>query len=50
MSQLAADGGLRAIDVGPLALAHQLEGAGYVNMAIQPGLGTNYGSALKVVA
>ena len=25
--QLAADGGLRAIDVGPLALAHQLEGS-----------------------
>ena len=44
VSQLAADGGLRAIDVGPLALAHQLEGVGYVNMAIQPGLGTNYGS------
>ena len=50
VSQLATDGGLRAIDVGPLALAHQLEGVGYVNMAIQPGLGTNYGSALKVVA
>ena len=50
VSQLAADSGLRAIDVGPLALAHQLEGVGYVNMAIQPGLGTNYGSALKVVA
>jgi predicted dinucleotide-binding enzyme len=50
VAQLVADGGLRAIDVGPLALAHQLEGVGYVNMAIQPGLGTNYGSALKVVA
>jgi 8-hydroxy-5-deazaflavin:NADPH oxidoreductase len=50
VQQLAADSGLRAIDVGPLALAHQLEGAGYMNMAIQPGLGTNYGSALKVVA
>jgi predicted dinucleotide-binding enzyme len=50
VSQLAADGGLRAIDVGPLALAHQLEAVGYVNMAIQPGLGTNYASALKVVA
>jgi predicted dinucleotide-binding enzyme len=49
VSQLAADSGMRAIDVGPLALAHQLEGAGYVNMAIQPGLGTNYGSALKVI-
>ena len=50
VAQLAADGGLRAVDVGPLALAHQLEGAGYVNMAIQPALGTNYASALKVVA
>ena len=50
VSQLAADGGLRAIDVGPLALAHQLEGVGYVNMAIQPALGTNYASALKVIA
>ena len=50
VAQLATDGGLRAIDVGPLALAHQLEGAGYLNMAVQPALGTNYGSALKVVA
>ena len=50
VEQLATDGGLRAIDVGPLALAHQLEGAGYINMAVQPALGTNYGSALKVVA
>ena len=50
VSQIAADGGLRAIDVGPLALAHQLEGAGYLNMAVQPALGTNYGSALKVIA
>ena len=36
VQQLAADGGLRAIDVGPLALAHQLEGVGYINMAVQP--------------
>ena len=50
VAQLATDGGLRAIDVGPLALAHQLEGAGYLHMAVQPALGTNYGSALKVVA
>ena len=50
VAQLATDGGLRPIDVGPLALAHQLEGAGYLNMAVQPALGTNYGSALKVVA
>ena len=50
VQELAADSGLRAIDVGPLALAHQLEGAGYLNMAVQPALGTNYASALKVVA
>jgi predicted dinucleotide-binding enzyme len=50
VGQLAADGGMRAIDVGPLALAHHLEAVGYVNMAIQPGLGTNYGSAIKVLA
>jgi predicted dinucleotide-binding enzyme len=50
VGQLAADGGLRAIDAGPLAIAHQLEGLGYVNMAIQPALGTEYGSAIKVLA
>ena len=50
VEELAADSGLRAIDVGPLALAHQLEGAGYLNMAVQPALGTNYASALKVLA
>jgi predicted dinucleotide-binding enzyme len=48
--QLAADGGLRAIDAGPLALAGNLEALGYLNMAIQPSLGTNYASAIKVVA
>ena len=50
VSALVEDGGLRAIDVGPLALARQLEGAGYVHMAVQPGLGTGYASGLKVLA
>jgi 8-hydroxy-5-deazaflavin:NADPH oxidoreductase len=49
VSRLAADGGLRAVDAGPLALAHHLEAAGYLHMAVQPALGTEYGSALKVV-
>jgi 8-hydroxy-5-deazaflavin:NADPH oxidoreductase len=48
--QLAEDAGLRAIDAGPLAHAHQLEGLGYLHMAIQDGLGTGYGSTIKVVA
>jgi NADPH-dependent F420 reductase len=50
VGQLAGDGGLRAIDAGPLALAHHLEALGYLNMAIQPALGTNYGSAIKILA
>jgi predicted dinucleotide-binding enzyme len=49
VKQLAADGGLRPIDAGPLALAHHIEALGYLNMAIQPGLGTNYASAVKVL-
>ena len=48
--ELAESAGLRAIDAGPLALARQLEGAGYVHMAIQPGLGGTYASALKIVS
>jgi NADPH-dependent F420 reductase len=50
VSRLASDGGMRPIDAGPLALAHHLEALGYLNMAIQPTLGTNYGSAFKVLA
>jgi predicted dinucleotide-binding enzyme len=48
--ELAERGGLRVLDVGPLALARQLEGAGYLHMAIQPGLGGTYASALKVIS
>ena len=50
VKQLVRDGGLRSVDVGPLALAHHVEALGYVNMAIQPDLGTNYSSAIKVLA
>ena len=50
VKQFARDGGLRPVDVGPLALAHHVEALGYLNMAIQPDLGTNYASALKVLA
>ena len=37
--ELAESAGLRVLDAGPLAIARQLEGAGYLHMAIQPGLG-----------
>ncbi len=48
--ELAESGGLRVLDAGPLAHARQLEGAGYVHMAVQPGLGGTYASALKIVS
>jgi predicted dinucleotide-binding enzyme len=48
--QIAEDGGLRAIDAGPFAHALQLEGLGYLHMAIREGLGTGYGSAVVVLA
>lgn len=48
--ELAEGAGLRVLDAGPLAVARQLEGAGYLHMAIQPGLGGTYASALKIVA
>jgi predicted dinucleotide-binding enzyme len=48
--RLAESAGLRVLDAGPLAHARQLEGAGYLHMAIQPGLGGTYASALKIVS
>jgi predicted dinucleotide-binding enzyme len=50
VSRLAEDAGLRAVDAGPLAHARQLEGLGYLHMAIQDSLGTGYGSTVKVLA
>ena len=50
LRRLAEDSGMRLVDAGPLAVARQLEGAGYLHMAIQGDLGTSYGSALKVVS
>jgi len=50
VSRLASEGGMRPIDAGSLALAHNLEALSYLHMTIQPTLGTNYGSAFKVLA
>ena len=47
---LVGDAGLRAIDVGPLKRARELEALGYLHMAIQQPLGTNYASTVKVLA
>jgi NADPH-dependent F420 reductase len=47
--RLAEDGGLRVIDAGPLARAHELEALGYLHMARQEPLGTGFSSAIKVM-
>jgi 8-hydroxy-5-deazaflavin:NADPH oxidoreductase len=46
---LAEGTGLRVVDAGPLATARQVEGLGYVHMAIQGSLGTGYDTAIKVL-
>jgi 8-hydroxy-5-deazaflavin:NADPH oxidoreductase len=48
ISQLAADGGLRPIDVGPLHRAQQLEQLGFLHISLQQPLGLNFGSAVKL--
>jgi predicted dinucleotide-binding enzyme len=50
VSQLARDGALRPIDAGALKRARELEALGYLHMALQPSLGTAFGSALKVLS
>jgi 8-hydroxy-5-deazaflavin:NADPH oxidoreductase len=42
-------GGLRAVDVGPLKRARQLEQVGLFHMAVQDQLGSGFGSAVKLL-
>jgi predicted dinucleotide-binding enzyme len=49
VKQLVEDGGLRPVDAGPLARAHELETLGFLHMALQAPLGTQYGSTIKIV-
>jgi predicted dinucleotide-binding enzyme len=48
--ELVESGGLRAVDAGGLARAHELEALGYLHMAVQNGLGTGFASAVKLLA
>ena len=50
VSELAEGGGLRAVDAGPLARAHELEAIGYLHMALQESLGTGFGSTIKFLS
>jgi hypothetical protein len=48
--ELVETGGLRPVDAGALARAHELEALGYLHMAVQQSLGTGFASGLKVLA
>ena len=48
--QLVQDGGLRAIDAGPLNRARQLEALGLLGITLQNTLGTHFQSAWKILA
>lgn len=50
VSQLVRDGGLRPVDAGPLARAHELEALGFLHMALQAPLGTGFASTIKVLS
>ena len=50
VTKLVNDGGLRAIDAGPLSHARQLEAMGFLGIALQGTLGTSFKSAWKIVA
>jgi 8-hydroxy-5-deazaflavin:NADPH oxidoreductase len=47
VSQLVTDGGMRAIDAGPLHRARQIEAMQLLHITLQGTLGTNWGSAIK---
>jgi 8-hydroxy-5-deazaflavin:NADPH oxidoreductase len=50
VAQLVRDGGLRAIDVGSLERARQLEGLGFLGITLQQPLGLNFQSAWKLIS
>jgi NADPH-dependent F420 reductase len=50
VAQLVRDGGLVAIDAGPLRRARQLEGLGFLGMTLQQPLGLNFQSAWKLIS
>jgi 8-hydroxy-5-deazaflavin:NADPH oxidoreductase len=50
VAELARGGGLNPIDTGPLRRARELERLGFLHMVLQDGLGTGYGSAIKVLS
>ncbi|MFI7273810.1 NADPH-dependent F420 reductase [Streptomyces sp. NPDC049879] len=49
VAELAASGGLRPLDVGPLRRARELEAFQFLHMAAQERLGLNWSSAVKIL-
>jgi len=50
VAQLVTDAGMRPIDSGPLSRARQIEGMQFLHMVTQGTLGTNWGSAIKILS
>jgi len=50
VAELVEDGGMRAIDTGPLRRARQLEGIGLLHITLQQTLDTNWKSTVKFLS
>jgi len=50
VSQLVTDGGMRAIDAGPLHRSRQIEGMQLLQIVLQGTLGTNWMSSIKIIS
>jgi hypothetical protein len=49
VARLAADGGIRAVDVGPLRRARELEAFQLLHIAVQHALPQPYSSAIRLL-
>lgn len=50
VAKLVSDGGMRPIDTGSLQRARQIEGMQLLQITLQNKLGTNWGSAIKIIS
>jgi NADPH-dependent F420 reductase len=50
VAELVKDGGMRAIDAGPLHRARQIEAMQLLHIVLQGTLGTNWGSTVKILS
>jgi NADPH-dependent F420 reductase len=49
LAQLVQDAGMRPVDTGPLSRAREIEGMQLLHIVTQNALGTNWGSAIKIL-